>query len=121
MKPLRKKTPGSAGAHLYPVRFELDHPTARAVCIAGCFNRWNPDSTVLFPSGDGRWSLESALPAGLYEYRMVVDGEWMSDPSARDSVPNPYGSRNSVLKVAASQTAAHLNAAEHLPFESTPH
>jgi hypothetical protein len=32
---------------------------------------------------------------------MVVDGHWMPDPSARDSRPNPFGGRNSVLNVSS--------------------
>jgi hypothetical protein len=39
------------------------------------------------------------LPAGRYEYRFVVDGQWMSDPSAREYVQNTFGSTNCVLVV----------------------
>ena len=38
--------------------------------------------------------------AWTYEYCLVVDGRWMPDPQARETVPNPFGGRNSVLKVA---------------------
>ena len=41
---------------------------------------------------------ELALPPGTYEYRLVVDGEWIADPSAKETVPNPFGGVNSVLK-----------------------
>jgi len=30
---------------------------------------------------------------------LVVDGEWMPDPLARATVPNPFGGQNSVLNV----------------------
>ena len=49
--------------------------------------------------GDGRWAKELVLPPGVYEYRLVVDGQWMPDPGATDSAPNPFGGMNSVLKV----------------------
>ena len=49
--------------------------------------------------GDGRWRKELALPSGVYEYRLVVDGEWMADPQGRETAPNPFGGLNSVLKV----------------------
>jgi hypothetical protein len=39
------------------------------------------------------------LPAGRYEYRFVVEGQWMSDPNVRECVQNPVGSNNSVLVV----------------------
>jgi hypothetical protein len=38
----------------------------------------------------------SMLP-GRYEYRLVADGEWLSDPEAHDYIPNSFGSFNSVL------------------------
>jgi hypothetical protein len=40
------------------------------------------------------------LKHGAYEYRFIVDGRWQQDPMACDSVPNPYGSRNSIKHVA---------------------
>jgi len=36
-----------------------------------------------------------------------VDGQWMPDPLARETVPNPFGGRNSILKVASSSEEAH--------------
>jgi AMP-activated protein kinase-like protein len=39
------------------------------------------------------------LKSGQYEYRFVVDGIWSDDPQARQSVANPHGGFNSVLKV----------------------
>jgi len=37
----------------------------------------------------------------VYEYRILVDGEWMSDPHAVETVPNPFGGLNSILRVKA--------------------
>lgn len=82
-----------------PVRFEFTHPTARSVCIAGTFNAWHPSVTEMIALGDGRWVKELALPPGTHEYRLVVDGEWMADPTAGISVANPYGGQNSVVIV----------------------
>ena len=91
----------SAGPQLEPVRFEFTHPTARTVCVAGTFNDWQATAKPLHPLGGGRWMKETALPAGTYEYCLVVDGEWMPDPRAQETVPNPFGGRNSLLKVAS--------------------
>jgi hypothetical protein len=54
------------------------------------------------------------LTPGTYEYCLVVDGQWMPDPLARETVPNPFGGRNSVLNVASLPEAAHLADAETL-------
>jgi len=48
----------------------------------------------------------------------VVDGDWMADPMALETVANPFGGRNSVLNVATSPEAAHLAEAENLPFKN---
>ena len=68
--------------------------------------------------GFGNWWKETALAPGTYEYCLVVDGQWMPDPLARETVPNPFGGRNSVLKVASSPEAAHRADAENLPLKN---
>ena len=108
----------SAGPQLQPVRFEFNHPTAATVCVAGTFNDWDAEAKPMHPVGDGRWLKETVLPPGTYEYCLVVDGEWMPDPRARETVPNPFGGRNSILKVADSPEAAHFADAEHLPLKN---
>ena len=106
----------SAESQLVPVRFEFTHPTAVTVCLAGSFNHWQPESKTLHSSGSGNWWKETSLAPGTYEYCLVVDGQWMPDPRARETVPNPFGGRNSVLHVASSPAAAHLAEAESLPL-----
>ena len=108
----------STGPQLEPVRFEFTHPTATTVCVAGTFNGWDAEAKPLHPVGDGRWLKETVLPPGTYEYCLVVDGKWMPDPRARETVPNPFGGRNSILKVADSPEAAHLADAENLPLKN---
>lgn len=93
----RNRSEGSLEAEL--VRFEFTHPTARTVALAGTFNKWRPDVTPMMHWGDGRWMAELFLAPGAYEYCLVVDGEWMADPLAKETVPNPFGGRNSILRV----------------------
>lgn len=81
------------------IRIEFTHPTATEVAIAGTFNDWRPDATQMVSLGDGRWLKELTLSPGVYQYRLVVDGAWMPDPSANETAPNPFGGINSVLKV----------------------
>jgi 1,4-alpha-glucan branching enzyme len=109
----------SAGPQTVSVRFEFTHPTATTVGVAGTFNDWHPEAKAMHSLGNGRWLKETVLPPGTYEYCLVVDGHWMADPLAKDYVPNPFGGRNSVLKVAASTEAAHLADAENLPLKNT--
>ena len=108
----------SVALQLVPVRFEFTHLTATTVCVAGSFNHWQPEAKTLHSSGVGHWWKETSLAPGTYEYCLVVDGEWMPDPLARETVANPFGGRNSVLTVADSSAAAHLADAENLPLKN---
>ena len=107
------------GPQLVPVRFEFAHPTARTVSVAGTFNEWHPTTKSMLRSKNGHWLKEAFLPPGNYEYCLVVDGQWMPDPLVKETVANPFGGRNSILKVATSPDAAHLTNAENLPLKNT--
>ena len=81
------------------VRLDYLNPRARSVYLAGTFNAWRPNSTEMIHLEFGHWAKELALAPGTYEYRLVVDGRWLPDPSCPASAPNPYGERNSILTV----------------------
>jgi hypothetical protein len=81
------------------VHFELVNAIARRVCLAGSFNGWKPEQGEMVRLGDGKWSRDLSLAPGTYEYRLVVDGQWMPDPRADHTVVNPLGERNSLLTV----------------------
>jgi 1,4-alpha-glucan branching enzyme len=83
------------------VTLEFHDPNPVSVFVAGAFNHWVSTTTPMTRSAKGRWSLQLRLPPGRYEYRLVVDGAWMADPLAQESVPNPFGGANSILHVAA--------------------
>ena len=81
------------------VRLEVHDPKASSIGVAGSFNGWRPYATPLVPLGGGRWVKDLMLPAGIYEYRLVVDGKWIPDPRACISVLNESGEANSLLQV----------------------
>jgi 1,4-alpha-glucan branching enzyme len=85
------------------VQIEFSDSVAESVAIAGTFNDWRPEATPMVAVGEGRWVKGLILPPGSYEYCLVVDGgKWLPDPQASEMIPNPFGGRNSVLKVAKS-------------------
>ena len=92
-------TPPAERPEEKPVDFSLSMPVAQAASVAGSFNNWDPKRTPLRKEKKGEWKATLWLPPGRYEYRFVVDGQWMSDPKAKDSVANGFGSNNSVLVV----------------------
>src|SRR5687768_10241814 len=82
-----------------PVRFEFSHPTAKTVSIAGTFNNWDKEARPMQLLTKGRWMQEKTLAAGTYEYCLIVDGKFIADPLVKETVPNPFGGRNTLLKV----------------------
>jgi 1,4-alpha-glucan branching enzyme len=74
-------------------------PGAKQVCVAGSFNGWKPERSPLVPLGDGRFAADLTVDPGRYEYLFVVDGQWVPDPKATETVQNPFGGKNSVLTV----------------------
>jgi 1,4-alpha-glucan branching enzyme len=111
----------SAAPQSLPVRFEFTDTSAVSVFVAGTFNNWQPDAKPMYPVGNHRWVRETVLPIGIYEYCLVVDGEFRPDPMAMETVPNLFGGRNSVLKVASSLGPDHLAEAEFLPLKDSNH
>ena len=107
----------AAGLQLQPVRFDYTHPTATTGCVAGTFYDWQPAAQPMHPVGNGCWMKETTLAPGSYEYCLVVDGKFIPDPLALESVANPFGGRNSILTVASSPEASHLASAELSPLK----
>ena len=93
---MKHKRNGKNGSN---VRLEFKHPTAATVAVAGTFNDWRPESAPMVGVGEGRWLKELVLPPGRYEYLLVADGQWMTDPQAGETAPNPFGGFNSVILV----------------------
>ncbi len=82
------------------VSFTALYPNARKVQIAGDFNHWQPENTIMEKiSNDGAWQIKLNLAPGKYRYRLVVDGKWQQDPYNEDVEMNPYGDYNSLLTV----------------------
>ena len=86
--------------------FSCDSETAQAIFLAGSFNDWDPAATPMAREGSCHWAVTMPLPAGRYEYKFVVDGEWWCEPGciAEESqcphcVKNEFGTMNRVLEV----------------------
>ncbi len=101
------------------VHFEFTAAEAKSVCIAGTFNDWHPGVSPMVPLGNGRWVKNLMLSPGDYEYCLVVDGEWRPDPQAGETIANPFGGLNSVLKVAAPASPQPSSNERHLLTAST--
>jgi len=70
----------------------------KKVQLAGEMNGWNPSATFL-KFNDSIWQTELLLNPGEYQYKIVVDDNWILDPANPDSVDNNIGGYNSLLTV----------------------
>lgn len=93
----RSKSKADKPARAQALRIEFHDEHSQAVSVAGTFNDWRPGATPMIPLGQGRWVKELSRPPGRYEYRLVVDDQWICDPAATEKVPNPFGGMNAVL------------------------
>ena len=82
------------------VVFVTLYPRAGSVQVAGDFNNWQPEQTLMKKVGDsGVWQTEMNLSPGRYRYRLVVDGQWQQDPYNELTELNPFGGFNSVVEI----------------------
>mgnify|MGYP006277975053 CR=1 FL=1 len=80
------------------ISFDPGEESYQSIQIAGEMNGWNPSNTNLTKE-DGVWKKKLLLNPGRYQYLLVLDGEWVTDPSNPDSISNNQGKYNSVLTV----------------------
>ena len=81
------------------VTFSLNAPVAKQVVVLGDFNEWSATKHPMKKNENGDWQKIAMLPAGRYEYRFLVDGQWWNDPKNDQACPNCFGTHNNVLEV----------------------
>jgi 1,4-alpha-glucan branching enzyme len=82
------------------VAFMIEAPEDASVQIAGDFNSWTPESLHLTHShGRPVWQKAFRLSPGLYQYKYLVGGRWVSDPGNKKRADDFFGGKNSVINV----------------------
>ena len=80
--------------------FIFDAPDASYVKIAGTFNNWNTsEESLMERNKDGTWSKCVFLAPGTYQYRFLIDDEWVTDQNNSNQINNPFGGKDSVVKI----------------------
>ena len=64
------------------VEFTFFRRRADRVEIVGDFNDWRPGELPMQPMGDGHWRAVLLLPAGVFRFRYLADGEPFTDYAA---------------------------------------
>jgi 1,4-alpha-glucan branching enzyme len=75
--------------------------------LVGDFNEWGTEDSEMERVGRV-WRKVVNLHPGRYQYRFVVDGQWLSDPSNSAQEPCP-GGYNSVLHLDEKSAETYLN------------
>ena len=74
------------------------HDDASVVVLSGSFNAWN-QSQLVFGREGGEWVCRVDLDPGVYQYKFIVDGDWLLDPANPDTAEDEAGNVNNVLEV----------------------
>lgn len=81
------------------VTFKLNDPNAHEVKLCGNFTNWEQGCIMMNHARGAEWKTQVNLEPGEYEYKFIVDGNWMNDPTADRQIQNTMGSDNSVRVV----------------------
>jgi len=64
------------------------------VSLVGDFNGWKP--LAMKKQKDGAFVRLVPRPKGNFQYKFIVEDNWITDPDNRHVVPNAFGTLNSV-------------------------
>ena len=81
------------------VEFSVELPEARRVKLVADFTDWEKSPLDMIRFADGTWSTTVPLPAGIYAYRFLVDGQWYDDPRAILRDPDSGNCAKSYIRV----------------------
>jgi chromosome partitioning protein len=93
--------------HLFGIRksstgvlFVQPKSIGKRIEIAGSFNAWKPEQTAMISNEAlGVFEKHVALSKGVYEYKLVIDGQWVLDPYNPDRMENGLGGRNNIIRI----------------------
>ena len=93
--------------HLFGIRrssrgvlFVLPRSIGRRVEIAGDFNGWKPEQSMMgCNEALGVFEKHLELSKGVYAYKLVIDGQWCLDPYNPDRTDNGLGGRNNIIRI----------------------
>jgi len=74
------------------------HADASLIVLTGAFNNWS-QSQLLFAREGDEWVCRVDLDPGVYQYKFIVDGDWLLDPSNPDTAEDEAGNVNNVIEV----------------------
>ena len=84
-------------AHTFRYRPEAG-TLVRSCSVVGSFNGWDTAADPMHAQEDGGFWLKIGFIPGTYEYKFVVNDQWIHDPLAQERITDGYWGYNSILQ-----------------------
>jgi 1,4-alpha-glucan branching enzyme len=81
------------------ITFSFESSDSKEVILMGDFNNWNPKKHPMKKNENGKWTKAVIHPPWRYEYKFLVDGQWIQDPQNDRICPNKFGTYNNVFNL----------------------
>ena len=81
------------------VEFSVLLPDAKLVQLAADFTDWEEAPLNMIRFDGGIWCTTVPLPAGVYAYRFLVDGEWYDDPRTLQRDPGSPNAARAFVQI----------------------
>ena len=98
--------------------YDAGNTNIQSAVVAGSFNGWASTPSeggweMINSEQASLWTVTRILEPGDYEYKFVIDGEWIPDPSNPNQVSDGYGGYNSTLHIECTVSEVHLIVVSH--------
>lgn len=100
--------------------FVYQSATANKVSIAASFNNWSAEANPFTSNGNGEWTGEIELQPNYYQYKFVVDGEWIPDPENDWKINDGGENFNSIVKIGNPATPQRKTSNRPFPKDQLP-
>ncbi|MDY7395333.1 hypothetical protein UMM65_08775 [Aureibaculum sp. 2210JD6-5] len=84
----------NGNAHFFLKGYE----DAEKAILSGTFNRWD-EHNLEMEKTKGGWKISLNLKPDTYQYKFIVDGNWMEDPNNAHKEYNEHHTFNSILTI----------------------
>ncbi|WP_028865757.1 alpha/beta hydrolase-fold protein [Psychromonas aquimarina] len=77
--------------------FSVNAPNAKQVYLAGEMTDWQPNILKMKKGPDGVWFLPVYLEQGAWQYKFVIDGQWIYDKANPVTTDDGFEGYNSII------------------------
>ena len=82
------------------IKFYITRKDCAKLAVVGSFNSWNPNTSPMSKTDDGKWETTVILSPGKYSYKFLIDNKIrISDPACELKEPDGFGGINSIIIV----------------------